>query len=518
MSKPGAKSASIKRRDFLARGAAAFCTAAIANHTGLAKGLFNDDPFTLGIASGDPWPNSVVLWTRLAPDPLNGGGMPAKSVPVRWEVATDERMQRVIASGTATATAEFGHSVHVEVNGLQPSRWYWYRFSVDAGSSPVGRTRTAPAANAQNDRFNFAFASCQHYETGYYTAYKYMAEEDLDLVIHLGDYIYEGGPADNRVRRHNSPEIMTLEDYRNRYALYKSDPLLRRAHELFPWALVWDDHEVENNYAGLIAQDRDPIETFARRRAQAYQAYYEHMPLRRTALRRRPGLDITRRLNYGSLASIYLLDTRQFRTDQPCGDGSKPACPESLDPKATLLGREQERWLKRELGRSRARWNILAQQVMMGALDSAPGPEQRFPMDQWNGYAAARKDLLEFIRQRRISNPIVLTGDIHSNWVNDLKPEFYREDSPVVATEFVGTSISSSGDGSDVRPTTAAVLSENPHIKFFNGQRGYVRCTVARERWQTDFRVLEKVSQPDAPLSTRATFVVESGVPGAKRA
>lgn len=509
---------SIERRGFLIGGAALTGAALFYPVAGWTKSdgmSFADDPFSLGVASGDPWASGVVLWTRLAPDPLNGGGMPARKVPVKWEVATDERMQNVIARGTATAEPEWGHSVHVEVSGLKPGRWYWYRFTVDAGPSPIGRTRTAPAASA--DKFNFAFASCQHYETGYYTAYQHMSGEDLDLVIHLGDYIYESGPTGNRVRKHNSPEIKSLDDYRNRYALYKSDPMLRQAHASFPWALVWDDHEVDNNYAGVIAEDKAPVEEFAARRARAYQVYYEHMPLRRSVLRGGKGVEIYRRLDFGDLAGIYMLDTRQYRTDQPCGDGRKPACPESLDQKATILGTDQEKWLMRGLDRSKTRWNIIAQQVMMGQVDGVAGPEQQFSMDQWNGYAAARKRLLDFMRDRKPSNPVVLTGDIHTNWVSDLKPEFDREESPVVATEFVGTSISSGGDGADVRPNTQSILSENPHIKFFNAQRGYVKCSVTPERWRTEYRVLEKVSRPDEPITTRATFVVENGRPGPKR-
>ncbi|MBL8204128.1 MAG: alkaline phosphatase D family protein [Blastocatellia bacterium] len=512
--------AKLQRREFLQSGTSAVMTAMLLPMAGWVKSdamSFANDPFQLGIASGDPWPDGVVLWTRLAPNPLQGGGMPAQNVPVQWEVATDERMQNVVAKGRATARPEMGHSVHVEVRGLQPARWYWYRFTVDAGSSPIGRTRTAPASNAKNDRMNFAFVSCQHYETGYYTAYKHLAADDLELVFHLGDYIYEGGAANDRVRKHNSAEIKTIEDYRNRYALYKSDPLLQLAHANFPWAVVWDDHEVDNNYAGLVPEDKQTAEEFARRRAFAYQVYYEHMPLRRSVLKRGNNVQIYRHLSFGNLASAYLLDTRQYRTNQPCDDGNKPACPESLDPRQTLLGDEQERWLQRSLSQSKGRWNILAQQVMVGALDTAPGEPQTFPMDQWNGYAAARKRLLEFLRDRKPSNPVVLTGDIHSNWVNDLKPEFYRESSPVVATEFVGTSITSGGDGSDVRPTTAKVLSENPHIKFFNAQRGYVRCSLTPQRWQSDYRIVTEVSKPDAPVSTRASFVVESGRAGAHR-
>ncbi len=512
-------SSNFNRREFLIGGAALTGASLLFPTAGWAKsdGLnFAADPFSLGVASGDPWPNGVVLWTRLAPDPLNGGGMPAKSVPVKWEIATDEKMQNVVAKGTATATPEFGHSVHVEATGLKPATWYWYRFTMDGGSSPIGRTRTAPALNAANNRLNFAFVSCQHYETGYYTAYKHLAQDDLDLVLHLGDYIYEYGPIEKRVRLHNSPEIKTLEMYRNRYALYKSDPLLKTAHQNFPWMVVWDDHEVDNNYASLVAEDNAPKDEFAKRQAQAYQAYYEHMPLRRSVLRANKHVEIYRRLNFGNLASFSMLDTRQYRSDQPCGDGSKPACPESLAAGQTIMGSAQEQWLMHGLRQSKSRWNVIAQQVMVAPADGVAGPEQRFSMDQWNGYHAARQRFLEFLRDAKPANPVVLTGDIHTNWVNDLKPEFYKDSSPVVATEFVGTSVTSGGDGSDVRPNTATVLSENPHIKFFNAQRGYVRCSLTTERWQTDYRVLETVSQPDAPIRTRASFVVENGKAGAK--
>ena len=220
------------------------------------------DPFTLGIASGDPLPDSVVLWTRLAPDPLHGGGMPPEPVAVDWEIAEDEKLARVVQRGTAQARPEFAHAVHVDVRGLQPARWYWYRFRAGGVESPIGRTRTAPPAGAAVPRLSFAFASCQHYEQGYYVAYRHMAQENLDLVVHLGDYIYEGAIRTDRVRRHNSDEIQTLTDYRNRYALYKGDPDLQRAHALFPWIITWDDHEVDNNYAGDVEEHGAPRQQF----------------------------------------------------------------------------------------------------------------------------------------------------------------------------------------------------------------------------------------------------------------
>lgn len=514
------QSESIERRGFLL-GAGSFISLALTNQLTSrvsAAPKFSADPFSLGVASGDPLPDGIVLWTRLAPDPLNGGGMTPEKVAVEWQVATDDKMQKVVRRGTAWATPALAHSVHVEVSGLQPARWYWYQFKAGAALSPIGRTRTAPAFSARLDRLAFAFVSCQHYEQGYYTAYRRMAEEELDLVVHLGDYIYEGAPQTGRVRLHNGPELMTLADYRNRYALYKSDSHLQHAHHNFPWILVWDDHEVANNYAGAIDEKNSPREGFLKRRAQAYQAYYEHMPLRAACLPKGPDAQLYRRLNFGDLAEFAVLDTRQYRTDQPCGDGTKARCAEALDPNATMTGPQQERWLLDGLSRSRARWNVIAQQVMLAQYDSAAGPEQRFSMDKWDGYVAARNRILGFLLNRRPSNPVVITGDIHSNWVADLKADFDNPKSATVGAEFVGTSISSGGDGSDTRPQVQAQLSENPHIKFHNSQRGYVRCQLTPQRWQSDYRVVAAVSKPDAPISTRTSFVVENGKAGVERA
>jgi alkaline phosphatase D len=475
---------------------------------------FTSDPFSLGVASGDPLLDGVVLWTRLAPDPLNGGGMPPTAVTVNWEIAADEGMKEIVQRGSAVASPELGHSVHVEAPGLKPGRWYWYRFMVGDAVSPIGKTRTAPAFNARLDRLRFAFASCQHYEAGYFNAYKHMAEEQLDLVVHLGDYIYEGAPGADRPRKHNSPEIISLEDYRNRYALYKSDPNLKLAHAAFPWIVTWDDHEVDNNYAGDVPEDKQSREAFLERRAHAYQAYYEHMPLRRSSLPRGSDMRLYRRLRFGDLAEFNVLDTRQYRTDQPCGDGNKPVCPEMLNPQATMMGAEQEQWLFNNLNKSRVLWNIIANQVMMATWDSAPGTEQRLSMDKWGAYPAALNRFMSFLRRRKPSNPVVITGDIHSNWVADLKADFNDPGSAVVGTEFVGTSITTGGDGMDMRPDVERQMGENPHIKFYNAQRGYVRCDINPKRWQTDFRIVAAVTKPDQPISTRASFVVENGKPG----
>ena len=278
------------------------------------------------MCSGDPAPDGVVLWTRLALDPLNGGGMPRQPISVQWQVATDDRMSRVVRSGTATASPDWAHSVHVEVTGLEPHRWYWYQFRAGSEMSPIGRTRTFPRAQSDVDRLRFAIASCQHFEVGLYTAYQHMAEEDLDLVMHLGDYIYENPGRDNLVRKHVGGELLTIDDYRNRYAQYRSDPALRAAHASFPFLVVWDDHEVDNNYAGLNDENGTPVEQFALRRAAGYKAYYEHMPLRRSSIPKGALLQLYRPFTYGTLASISMLDTRQYRTDQPCGDNVQLPC------------------------------------------------------------------------------------------------------------------------------------------------------------------------------------------------
>jgi alkaline phosphatase D len=473
-------------------------------------------PFALGVASGDPAADGVVIWTRVAVDPVNAPIEPT-AIEVTWEIAEDEKLAEIVRRGTVAARPESAHAVHVEVDGLRPDRWYWYRFRTGSEESPIGRTRTLPAADADVDRLRFAFASCQNYEQGLFTAYRHLAHEDTDIVFHLGDYIYEGPGIDGRVRKHLGLEIVALDDYRRRYAQYKSDPDLQAAHAALPWFVTWDDHEVDNNYAAEISERLDPADLFLLRRAAAYQAYYEHMPLRRASMPNGPAMQLYRQLSYGTLASFCILDTRQFRTDQPCGDGSKAPCPGVADPAATLLGAAQERWLFDALDRSRARWHVLPQQVMMAKVDLTAGADERYSMDQWSGYDVARTRVLDFLGTRRPSNPVVLTGDIHSNWVNDLQVDFRDPKSPVVATEFVGTSISSGGDGSSGETRAKSTMAENPFVKYFNAQRGYVACDLRRGHLTADYRVVEYVSKPGAPITWAASFRVEDGKPGAMR-
>jgi alkaline phosphatase D len=477
-------------------------------------------PFSLGIASGDPLPNGIVLWTRLAPKPLDpDGGMSAEPVDVSWQIAADEKMSRVVQRGTATARPEWAHSVHVDVAGLEPARWYWYQFKVGRDVSPIGRTRTAPPPDALPASVRFAFASCQRYQSGYYTAFEHMAREDLDLVLHVGDYIYEGesGHKGDVVERSfpTPHDCASLDDYRFRYSLYKTDPALQAAHAAAPWIVTWDDHEVCNDYAGDHDEhpDRFPRDAFLRRRAAAYQAYYEHQPLRRANLPHGPDMLLYRRLEFGRLVSFHVLDTRQYRTVQPQGGGRKPASPVLLDPKGTIMGDRQRAWLFDGLTRSPAAWNAVAQQVMFARVDLAPDPEVIYPMDKWSGYEFERRRLLRHFHDAKVRNPVVLSGDIHCNWANELIADFDDLDSASVATEFVGTSITSEGDGGEKKKDTDGILAENPFVKFFNNERGYVRCEVTPDLWRTDYQTVPYVTRRGAPLQTRATFHVESGRP-----
>lgn len=484
-----------------------------------------DDPFALGVAAGDPTPAGGVLWTRLAPRPLEPeGGMDGQRVVVGWEVAADEGFQRVVQRGRVTAAPELSYSVHVDVDGLAPDRWYHYRFTAGDAVSPVGRLRTTPAAGATSP-LRFAFASCQHYEAGHFTAYAHMAREELDLVAHLGDYIYEYGAAaagaPGRVRRHVGGEIRTLDDYRRRYAQYKSDPALMAAHARCPWVVTWDDHEVDNNYAGLVGEnDWESEEQMRARRAAAYQAWWEHMPVRVPRARSWAELDIARAVAWGALARLWVLDTRQHRSDQACGDGVRVVpCGTGVgawnDPARTMLGARQERWLLDGLGASRSRWQVLAQQVMVAPFDVEPDDATRLSMDTWTGYPAARRRLLDAVAERARHRTVVLTGDIHSHWVNELHADLRAREGPGVAAEFVTSSISSGGDGTDRwAQVTDAALTAQPQVRWHSARRGYVSCTVEAGAWTSEYRVVPYVSRPDAPLETPTRWRLSHGQGG----
>ena len=480
-------------------------------------------PFSLGVASGDPMPDSVVLWTRLAPNPLRSTSMPPVNVPVMWQIATDEKMGRVVAKGEAIATPELAHSIRVVVNGLESDRWYWYQFKAGKEISPIGRTKTAPNVKDILRKLTFAFVSCQNYEHGYFNAYSHLAEEDLDFVLHLGDYIYEYAPKanSNHPRQHIGQESTDLETYRQRYGLYKSDPDLQAAHAAFPFICTWDDREVDNDYANGESQDFDPVEKFLIRRAAAYQAYYEHLPLRPVSRPYGPYMRLYRRFSYGQLAQFSLLDSRQYRSDQVCDNNGRGGgqliaeCPDRFDRDRTLLGSQQESWLFEGLARSPFTWNVVAQQTLVAQLKQKLEDKTAYWSDGWDGYPLSRRKILEFISQHRPSNPVFIGGDIHSFWVTDLKTDFDDRNSPVVASEFVGTSISSNGVPYE---RFASYLKDNPHVKFFESRlRGYVKCTADRKKWTSDLRVVNTVKHPRSTLQTLASFVVENGKTGAQQ-
>ncbi|MEJ2410148.1 MAG: alkaline phosphatase D family protein [Novosphingobium sp.] len=516
----------ISRRHMLAGGTALAAGAWLMPAASLANGA-PAFPFPMGVAAGDPRPDGFVIWTRLALDPLAPDGLGGMTgpVPVRWEVAEDEGMQRPVRRGSTMAGSALAHSVHVELEGLEPGRQYFYRFHALDGTSETGRARTAPAADAAVDRLRFAFASCSHWEEGYFTAYRRMAEEDPDFVIFLGDYIYEynnkGDHLAQCVRRHPIPEATDLAGYRRRYALYKQDPHLRALHAAAACLMTWDDHEVQNDYADAISQDPSvPPDQFLQRRAAAYQAYYEHMPLRRRSRPHGPDMRIYDRYRFGRLMEMPVLDGRQYRNAEACplpsrrgGHVVSLACTERDDPKRTMLGKAQEDWLFDGFRRSTAQWNVVAQDLLIAALvqKGSDGTVGHWT-DGWDGYPACRTRMLDAVRSSNLSNPVFLGGDIHSFWTTDLKSDFDDPASATVATEFVGGSISANAPPYEV---FAALLPQNPDVRYFESRcHGYVSIDLTPQRMITRFRAVDRASD-GAPASTFRSFVVEDGRIGA---
>ncbi|MYR30296.1 MULTISPECIES: alkaline phosphatase D family protein [unclassified Streptomyces] len=482
------------------------------------------DPFTLGVASGDPLPQSVLLWTRLAPSPYESdGGMPRGRVTVRWELAHDARFTRVAKRGSTTAHPEFAHTVHVEVPGLDTDREYYYRFRAGTWISPVGRTRTAPATSAKTAEMKLAAVSCQAYHDGYFTAYRHLADEDVDLVFHLGDYLYEyavtavGGNrkyTDRRLPAVFNRETLTLEDYRLRYALYKSDPDLIAAHAAHPFVVTWDDHETENNYADDTPENDVPPEEFLLRRAAAYRAYWENQPLRTPQKPTGSDMRLYRRRHWGRLAQFDVLDTRQYRSDQAYGDGWQVPGPESEDPSRTLTGDEQERWLVDGWRASGATWNVVPQQVTFAQRKDRATDGFKLSMDSWDGYPASRGRLLDGWRASGKDNLMVLTGDVHVHYGFDLKADFDDPASKTLGTEIVTSSITSGGDGSDKPSNWDTYMAANPHLRFYNGRRGYAVVTLGKKSARADWKTVPAVTTPGAPLTVAGSFVTEAGKPG----
>lgn len=480
----------------------------------LDSSRFSEDPFTLGVASGDPLPDSVVLWTRVAPDPYapDGGMPPNRRVPVRWQVATDENFTTIVRQGTEIATPEYAFSVHVDVKGLQADRVYYYRFSAGGQPSEVGRTRTAPDPSASPRELRFAFASCNSFGAGWFTASEHMANEDVDVIFFLGDYIYEYGLIPENMLRDNpapmpaefAPRTGSLERYRMQYAAYKHEPELRHAHRVAPWIVTWDDHEVFNDYGAV-----DPVDMV--HRANAYRAYWEHMPLRSAQLPKGPDARLYRRFDWGQLAQISMLDVRQYRSTQ-VSKSTIPDSPERRDPSRTMLGDAQEKWYFDGLRKSNAQWNLTAQGVLLSMLDTDPTEERHFASASWDGYQASQQRVLNTAAE--VDNFVVLTGDIHRNYLLDMLQNFDDPDSPVVGAEFAVSSLSSGGDGIDNNSGLDDRRAANPHLKYANLQRGYARGVLTPDQLQVDVREVRYITSHGAPVSTSTSMVVENGVPG----
>jgi alkaline phosphatase D len=484
------------------------------------------DPFYCGVASGSPTADGVVLWTRLNPKALRFG--PDATAAVGWELAHDAQFARVVQRGQSLASAALGWSVHVELAGLEPARGYHYRFLLGDAISATGQTRTLPAPGSAVTQLRLAYASCQKWEDGYFSAWRHLHADAPDLVLFLGDYLYEYPGASSKLRRPGGGWVLTLDDYRARYALYKSDPDLQAMHAACPWLMTWDDHEVQNDYAGLQAgTGLLSAPDFAGRRAAAYQAYYENMPLRTgvltqalTGLAQGAELRLYGQLAYGNLAQLYLLDARQYKDPQVCNPDGKTGssivrpetCPSWNDPARSLLGGAQEKWLSGALASaaiSGARWNVLGQQTLLGPRDFALGPAQKLWNDGWDGYSAARTRLTTALQQPGVANPVVLGGDVHENWVGHVLADYARPESKKVGVEFCGTSITSKAGKTD---SSAALLQENPHFVFANAQyRGYGLADFTPGQLNVRLRVLDDVQRQDSTVSTLAAFAVEAG-------
>ena len=478
---------------------------------------FADYPFKLGVASGDPDPEGFVLWTRLAPEPYNPDSLPPQSIPVVWQVAEDEKMHKVVQSGTSLAHAEHAHSVHVEVHGLRPDREYFYCFIAGREKSQTGRTRTLPVIGKRLQDFRFAFASCQDFTNGYFAAYHDMIRHDPRLIVHTGDYIYESIYKEG-VRRIPVPVAMTLDDYRLLHACYKLDPHLQDAHAAAPWLLIWDDHEVENDWGGGYSESISDPEKFLRRKTAAIKAYCEHLPLRLSIRRQPGGLRIYQRTVIGDLLELNLLDCRQYRDQPPCLDetGRAPlqikSCEEALSGERSMVGREQEDWLSRGFGDSGAKWNTLVQATYMAPFDYVKGEDSVYKTDGWDGYAASRQRILDMIVNKRIKNPVSIGGEIHAFYAGIANARAFDFDSPPALSEMVCTSISSGGGGDKRYRETLDLFAENPFARYFeNRLRGYALCNVNHKRWHTAFRVIEDVQDPASPGSTLEELIIEAG-------
>jgi alkaline phosphatase D len=501
----------LNRRLFLVTGLAAGGAVALPNLAGAAGGpsiAAAGDPFNLGVASGDPRPDGMVLWTRLATAPLDiGGGMGTRNVPVEWQVATDSAFANIVASGTETAIPAEGHSVHAEPRGLPAGAWFFYRFRADGFISPVGRTRTAPAPGSDPGSMKFAFASCQHFEEGWYHAHRFMAADQPDLILFLGDYMYEkqSGSA-TRVRWYvDFDEVDVLDEYRLRYAQIRTDPNIKASHAVAPWLAVFDDHELKNNWWGVSS------DAPAARKQASFQAFWENMPVPKAMKPVNAAIPLYRRVSWGTLARFHMMDTRQYRWKQaPAAN-----CTEIARTDRTLTGATQEQWLLDGLAAGGSRWDFLGQQVFFAGRDGDGSTSTcDVSTDAWDGYRASRQRITQGWVNRSVRNPVVLTGDVHRHWANNLRLNYFNHTSPLVGTELVASSVTSGGDSNE---NAAPTIPNNPHLYYVGNHRGYVRVVAGASSLTADFMKVSSIVQKDpalVTLSVRKRFVVEDGVPG----
>ncbi len=480
------------------------------------------DPFSLGVASGQPQSGSVVLWTRLRisePD----AGLKAQSLEVVCEVFADASLRQPLRQWRVQTDANRGHSVHVVAHGLKPGRPYWYRFVCGNAISPVGRARTSPAADEAVARLRMGLASCQHYEQGFFAAHRDMAQTGLDLVLFVGDYIYESSNPKFMLRKHEGGVPKLLDEYRERHAQYKTDTDLQACHAAHTWVMTWDDHEVVNDYANDLDRNFTDPQTFLRRRAAAYQAYFEHMPLR---LGPDPvnasQMRIHDRMPWGKLADLWTLDCRQYRDHQACLDPNRGGgrvvvgCDALNDSSRSMLGAAQEQWFYEGLTHSARRWKLVAQSTQMSSSGvNTPLGRSAFT-DGWDGYPQARARLLRTVAQAGVQNVLMLGGDVHMNVAAQLRVQANDERSPVVAGEIVTTSVTSRGLGEKL---LAQIRDNNPDILHARSdERGFTLLDVRPDRVTADFRTTPNPAQANGVFRSQGQWFIRSGVPGVQKA
>ena len=495
----------------------------LSSASGAAQGpRWQVDPFSLGVASGQPQPDSVVLWTRLhmaeADAPLK-----AQAINVVCEVFADAALRQPVRQWRVQTDAARAHSVHVVATGLQPGRPYWYRFVCGSASSPVGRARTSPGVNDAVDRLRIALASCQHYEQGYFAAHREMAQRDLDLVLFVGDYIYESSNPQYMLRQHLGGVPKSLDEYRDRHAQYKSDADLRACHAAHTWLMTWDDHEVVNDYANDLDRNFTDPQVFLRRRAAAYQAYFEHMPVRLGPDAAKPSqMRIHDRMAWGRLADLWTLDCRQYRDHHACPDPMRGGgrvvvgCDALADPSRSMLGTAQEQWFTEGLTRSTKRWKLVAQSTQMSSSGvNTPLGRSAFT-DGWDGYPQARARWLDTVAQAGLQNVVVLGGDVHMNVAAQLRVQPNDERSPVVASEIVTTSVTSRGLGEKL---LAQIRDSNPDILHARSdERGYTLLDIKPEGMRAEFMTTPNPAQAQGVFKAQAQWLVRAGVAGLQKA